>query len=121
MQQITFDSLLVRMKADVLHHGDCIGADAEAHVIALWQGLIITVHPPSDSSLRAWKVGDYMREEKNYFARNRDIVNESEALIGLPRTKIDTGGGTWYTINYAKKQGKPVRIIYPDGSIEKFN
>ena len=103
------------------HHGDCVGADADAHDIARATGLHIVTHPPEKDELRAFKVGDEARDPKNYFARNRDIVNESEILIGFPRGMVETGGGTWYTINYGKKQGKPVYIVYPDGSLEKFN
>ena len=121
MQMVAFDALLKRMKADALHHGDCLGADSESHDIATRIGLITFVHPPEKDEMRAWKVGDYIAEEKNYFARNRDIVNQSEVLIGLPKTMFETKGGTWYTINYGKQGDKPVRIIYPDGSIEKFN
>jgi hypothetical protein len=120
-QKYAFEKLLCAAKAGTLHHGDCVGADADAHDLARSISLKVVVHPPEKDELRAFKEGDEMREEKGYFARNRDIVNESEALFGTPRTMLETKGGTWYTINYGKKRGKPVRIIYPDGSIEKFN
>jgi hypothetical protein len=35
----------------------------------------------------------------------------------MHRPPKGTGGGTWYTIEYAEKQGKPVKIIWPSGSI----
>lgn len=33
------------------HHGDCVGADAAAHKLAVDLGYAITVHPPSGSRL----------------------------------------------------------------------
>jgi hypothetical protein len=53
---------------------------------------------------------------KSFFARNRDIVDETDMLIATLATKKETGG-TWYTINYSRKQKKHRVIVYPDGSI----
>jgi hypothetical protein len=43
-------------------------------------------------------------------------------LIATPwqseRPAPKTGGGTWYTIEFAEKWGKPVAIIWPDGRVE---
>lgn len=122
-QKHTFKQGLEHFKVTTLHHGDCIGADAESHDIASAAGLSITIHPPEKDELRAFKreEGDQEREPKNYFARNRDIVNESEILFGFPKTMFETKGGTWYTINYGKKIGKPVYVVLPDGSVNSFN
>jgi hypothetical protein len=53
---------------------------------------------------------------KSFFARNRDIVDETDILIAIPATKKKTGG-TWYTINYSRKQKKRRVSVYTDGSI----
>jgi hypothetical protein len=37
-----------------LHHGDCVGADSEAHDIADACGYNIVLHPPTNYSERAW-------------------------------------------------------------------
>lgn len=105
-----------------LHHGDCIGADAEAHDIAMDLGYCPVIHPPSDYSHRAWCVvpKHLMRDEKTHFARNRDIVDETTALIAAPaEAEEQQRGGTWYTVRYAKKRGKSVVVILPDGSIKQ--
>jgi len=112
------------------HHGDCIGADDNAaDIFDDWRHepgegeLRIVCHPPIDATHRAWnKRADETRKPKTHFARNRDIVDESEMLIACPQymgpiTK-DTKGGTAYTVNYARKQKKRIVIIRPDGSIE---
>lgn len=101
------------------HHGDCVGADANFHEICTRLAFRIAVHPPLDATHRAHKQGDETREPKSHFARNRDIVNECDVLIGCPfQMQHQPHGGTWYTIDYAIKQKKPVVIIYPDGSME---
>ncbi len=120
-QKTTFNNCLRQLKANILHHGDCIGADADAHDIAEARNVLNFIHPPSKDELRAYKAGAKIYQEKNYFARNRDIVNASSVLIGTPATFHETGGGTWYTINYGIKQGGLVYIIYPDGRIQTRN
>lgn len=101
------------------HHGDCIGADSEAHDLVrdLLPETEIVVHPPYDNRKRAFNRGDKLREAKGYMDRNEDIVEESEILIAAPsefEEKIRSG--TWATIRRARQAGKRVIIIYPDGT-----
>lgn len=104
------------------HHGDCIGADAETHDIAFDFNLKIIIHPPIKDDVRAHKNGTAIRRATNYFARNRNIVNESEILFGFPPTEEpQSKGGTWYTINYGISQGKPVVYITPSGKVVTHN
>lgn len=105
-----------------LHHGDCIGADSEAHDIADVCGYSVVLHPPTNYALRAWReVPAHMRRpEKPYTVRNRDIVNETTALIAAPAEADEQPrGGTWQTIRYARKTGKSTVIIFPDGTIKQ--
>lgn len=97
-----------------LHHGDCVGADVEAATIARELGCKVVCHPPVKTELRAYHASDEHREPQSYFARNRNIVNETELLIVLPyQNAHQTSGGTWYTHDYALKVGKPVFVIFP--------
>jgi len=105
-----------------LHHGDCVGADSEAHDIADECGYAIIIHPPKDYSKRAWReVPKHMiRLENTYFARNRNIVDETVSLIATPfEADGQAKGGTWYTVGYARKMGKVVVLIRPDGTIDQ--
>ena len=100
------------------HHGDCVGADENAHAIASSLGLRTVCHPPINPAKRAFTENDETREPKDYIARNHDIVDETDFLLATPKFNAEElRSGTWATIRYAKKSGKRVGIIFPDGSI----
>lgn len=123
-QLAVFEGLLEKMES--FHHGSCQGADVEAARIVYSTFLEppeIICHPgPNDDEHQELSGVDTKRKEpKTHFARNRDIVNETDKLIACPCDMTEQKrGGTWYTIRYAKKQGKPVTIIWPDGSISSL-
>jgi hypothetical protein len=100
------------------HHGDCIGADALAHHIADGHSIPIVIHPPANSAARAnckpkWSTATW-RDSKPYLDRNRDIVNDCDVLIACPKGYAEERrSGTWATIRYARKCGKPVVILEP--------
>ena len=57
-QKRSLYEMLVKFKQDgilYLHHGDCVGADAEAHDLAKEVGLLVAVHPPRNDKKRAFK------------------------------------------------------------------
>lgn len=119
LQQHTIEDLL-RADTDTereLHHGDCIGGDALIHDLAeLVTGYRILIHPPSDSRKRAFCIGTSTFEPKPYLDRNHDIVDATERLIAAPKGFMEElRSGTWATVRYARRKGKPVIIVYPDG------
>lgn len=106
------------------HHGDCVGADAEAHEIAYTLGYNISLHSPSDEKKRAFsgftenRYGLYMRvtvwPAKPYLERNHDIVDACEEMIACPGEPDEVlRSGTWATIRYARKMGVRLIIIRP--------
>jgi hypothetical protein len=100
-----------------LHHGDCIGADRDAHL--LWTGLggKTVGHPPLDPKKRAWCICDVMLPERPYMDRNEDIVLSTQILIAAPDGKTErTRSGTWATVRRARVHHKPICIIFPGGS-----
>lgn len=106
-----------------LHHGDCVGADATAHDLAISLGWKVVIHPPTKDTARAFKVGTETRSPAPYLARNRVIVDEADVLIVLPKQEsrpvADVRGGTWYTYRYAVKQRSCATvIIWPNGNVE---
>jgi hypothetical protein len=101
------------------HHGDCIGADSQAHDIAREVGMHVIVHPPEIATKRAFCVyPDEIRPKKPYLERNHDICDECDVLIAAPSGPEQLRSGTWATVRYAVKQGLTVYIIKPDGSVE---
>lgn len=102
---------------DVFHHGDCVGADAQAHEVALSQGISIHIHPPKDDWYRAnCKDAAHIAEPKPYLERNHDIVDSCDVLIAMPSSKREVlRSGTWATIRYARKRKKSIVIAFPDG------
>jgi len=118
-QKQSLKDLLIKLEATELHHGDCEGADEESHDIALDMGLKIVVHPPINPKKRAFcKGADEVREEKDYLERNRDNVDEGEVLIATPKEYAEKlRSGTWATVRYARKKGRDIFIIYPDGKL----
>jgi len=121
LQQEAFQNILY-LQADnkiFFHHGDCIGADAQAHDIAKPFAASIVIHPPTDPKKRAWCFGGYMLPEKTYLKRNHDIVDQCDILIAAPKGFFEEQrSGTWATIRYALKVNKPVSIIWPTGLVQ---
>jgi hypothetical protein len=103
------------------HHGDCIGADAQAHDIAYSLRLSLVIHPPEDDKKRAWKgsTASAIRifPVLDYRDRNRMIVSSTDLLVAAPKMfKEEQRSGTWMTIRMARIAKKPVFIIWPDGT-----
>lgn len=118
-EQLTIQ--LHRLSVRELHHGDCIGADAQAHVIARTLGLRIVGHPPTASGLRAYCEFDEIRPIEPFMARNHHIVQETAVLIATPDGPPRLRSGTWATIRYARRLTLPVIVIATDGSLEIEN
>ena len=95
------------------HHGDCIGADVQAHQIALELGYQIHIHPPTDPRKRAFCTG-ILYPTKSYMKRNEDIVACTTLLIAAPRSteKKSPRSGTWATI---RRANAALLIIWPEG------
>jgi hypothetical protein len=114
-------TLLLTLLPTDFHHGDCIGADAQAHDLVLETipiKVFMHIHPPDVRSKRAFKIGDDLWPEKPYLVRNHDIVDATTILIATPKGPEELRSGTWATIRYARKQKKHIYIVYPDGVVK---
>jgi len=104
------------------HHGDCVGADAEAHDIARECGYGIVLHPPTNPDKRAWRLvpRDKKRPKRRYLDRNKDIVRETASLIVAPfEPEERLNSGIWSAVRFARMLGKPVFLILPDGTVQR--
>ena len=123
-QKVTLHATLKEYKDATLRyiefrHGDCKGADAEAHDIAVKLGYTIAIHPPIEKRERAFKQASsgLEFEPRPYLKRNQDIVKYSNVLIACPKSpQEELRSGTWSTVRFARKQNCPTVIIYPDGT-----
>jgi hypothetical protein len=106
----------------IFNHGDCIGADAQAHAMVVADLPIthIIIHPPTDSKARAWCATSSKRADLlilatlPYHARNRTIVDASDILLAAPAQRKEIPrSGTWATVRYARRSGIPVVLFLP--------
>lgn len=128
----TFFSLFRAHHELVLHHGDCIGSDAQAHAIFhdlavdLVAPASIVIHPPNKREKRAYMntpwgghenlIPVQVLPERDYIPRNEDIVERSEILIATPEQESEVlRSGTWTTIRRARDKNIGQHIIYPTG------
>lgn len=114
--------LLLDSHADIIHHGDCIGADAACHRAAGILNICIIIHPPKNMSKRAFCEGyKEIREPEDYLVRNQHIVNETNGLIATPGEYTEQlRSGTWSTIRKGRKRNNyPIWIVFPDGSVKQ--
>lgn len=123
-QQKRLLELLVFLRAKgayTFHHGDCIGADALAHELAVRAGFQhIVIHPPTVPMYRAYTdqltcppKGITVETKKPYLTRNQDIVNASTVMVAMPKGDEITRSGTWSTVRYARDLARYLYILYP--------
>lgn len=62
---------------------------------------------------------DDIRDPLPPLERNHRIVDACDVLIACPKdAQEQLRSGTWATVRYARKQGKRVIVITPDGTVE---
>lgn len=114
---------LVRLRATdyprttTLHHGDCVGVDAEAHEIALELGMTVECHPPNEPRHRAYTTGWHtLWREQSYRMRNMAIVEACDILLAVPERPESTAGksGTWMTVRMARARHVKTVVIKGD-------
>ena len=108
---------------DEFHYGACIGADSQAVLEAFDIGYVIIAYPANDVSMS--KQG-LIHEQAVAVAsmpamrRNHMIVDNSDILVATPKLVSEQlRSGTWATVRYARKQGKPIIYVWPDGKVQK--
>jgi hypothetical protein len=104
-------------------HGSCKGSDVDFHWIALAARLRIEAWPSTLTDTVGYcPRADVTHEPMDPIERDYIIVDQSNILMATPRGyKEELRSGTWLTIRYAMKQGKPVWVVWPDGVPERWN
>ena len=101
---------------EAFHHGDCLGADAQAHdwVLRNLPKCAVYIHPSSMGNLRAYRRGTYIYMPAPPLVRNHRIVDQCTFLVAVPHTKDEeVRSGTWATVRYARKVNRPMRVLLP--------
>ena len=119
-QRATFVRLLGELDIGELTHGDCVGADVDAHTMALEAGIRVRLRPCTIRDMRAFcEGGEVVAKPGKPLARNRKIVDDGEVLIATPGMMHEQKrSGVWATIRYALQVGREVHVIWPDGTLE---
>lgn len=130
LQKLYLRFLIRQLDPVEFHHGDCIGADAEAHEIVMSFNVgrleahktKIHIHPPVNNKSRAFCGVDNalkyctVHKSEKYLKRNRSIVDASDILVAMPNQQKEIlRSGTWATVRYAKKKKVELYVILPDG------
>lgn len=106
-----------RLKVGYFVHGDCVGADAQVHKIVLKLGIHVRKRPSNIWKFQAKSTGGLtIADPEDPLVRNRKIVEGTDFLLACPKGPEIVRSGTWSTIRYAKKIGKDIFVILPDGS-----
>lgn len=134
-QREELSKLLILNECSEFHHGDCIGSDEQANMIAVVAGItIFCIHPPDNPNKRAfcfdkdklthhlaipidkYAEGIHVKwyPTMGYLERNKKIVDSVSIMIAAPKEYRNTvRSGTWSTIRYAWKTKKKNLIIIP--------
>lgn len=93
-------------------HGMCKGVDEQVNHFCFLFNLRTIGYPGTEGQARSMKCTDVL-PVRPFLERNKDIVNDCDLLIGCPSdpNKEELRSGTWSTIRYARKIGKPILII----------
>jgi hypothetical protein len=140
-QKTVAELRIAGLRPNVFIHGGAAGADTDVHRIVIHRlppnDLPHTIEIyPEDSPLRRrhryWRFPEHriaakasgrdliLHDPDKPLARNLIIVQRCDHLLATPasRKEMMRGSGTWATIRYARKAGKPHTIIWPDGEVE---
>lgn len=109
------------------HDGDCVGGDTQAHAAACAvvrsRGWNLKMHgwPCNLEKFRAWNDYDILHKVMPPLTRNRFIVQNADLMIAGPKEYVEVfrGSGTWATIRYARRLGKHLIIVWPDGTVSE--
>lgn len=133
-QRAALPSVLAALPERVLH-GGADGADTQFHDWICKQpipcGVVIHVYPAGSFSFHHWngfiKTSTFftgrdmiVHPYDDPLARNRLMAQRCDALLATPATaEEENRSGTWATIRYARKAGKLITIIEPDGTVRE--
>lgn len=122
-QRVT--EILRELRADIFEseflHGNCIGADEQAAMIAGNLGYKLIAYPCNIPNMQSRIISHVSQPVEQPLVRNRHIVRDCDILIAAPKEHFEPeprpGQGTWSTVRYTRKQNlkRKCVIVWPDG------
>lgn len=104
-----------------VHHGCCVGADEEMHLVMRWYAPMHGHPGPPGLRMRSREGFGRLYPEKDYGARNQDIVDACNVLVAAPAEMMEQpSGGTWQTVRRARRAKKRIVVVWPDGRDEEL-
>jgi hypothetical protein len=125
-QLAAFSEAFPRWNPSVFVHGGARGADEQADGVAVrfLPAMSIVVYP-SDATREAFWLAKMrmVYPPAPPLKRNLVIVRRADALVALPAELVEPSrrraGSTWMTVRAARRMGKPITIIAPDGTVRE--
>lgn len=117
-------SLIRRIRPEEVLHGDCVGGDADCHrIVTACSRALVGVYPSDRSGQRAFCGGVEVKAvPRPPLERNRTMVRRSSLVVAFPASfSEELRSGTWATVRHARRVGRPVVLIWPDGRFGKIN
>jgi hypothetical protein len=108
------------MKPDEAIHGKCKGSDEKFHDLMriVMPTVGITGFPSTLTSTIAKVICDRDEDPQDPLVRNDMMADACTYMVATPaQAKEAVRPGTWATVRYALKYGKPVLVIEPDGTL----
>lgn len=104
-----------RLRIVRLTHGGAVGADSQAHALALELGIEVWVRPAGPGR---WPDAAEVFPVEPPLQRNPKIVDSGRGLlIACPAEALEQRrGGTWATVRAARRMGVDVLLVLPSGS-----
>lgn len=111
------------------YHGDCNGADAQFDMLCIVMGVHRSIRPSNLPGTRAF-CDDYkdfvdaeaLSEPMHPLERDHLLVDDGDVLIAVPQHDMEEQrSGTWATVRYARRVGKPIYIVWTNGNVETEN
>lgn len=123
-QAAVFSRLLAEYATPEIHHpeeirfnhGNCIGADEQAAMIAGNMGMWLVAYPGDNPSKQSTITSHHEYAPENNLKRNLQIIEDSDVIFACPGEPNEVlRSGTWMTVRHARKAGKMLIVIMPGG------
>ncbi len=121
-QIFSFRRLLKKLAPDWLRHSDQVGAEQQAHEVAVLAGVDVEVFPISNAGRhRGWCMGaKVIHPPKFPETRDREILRGAAAAIIAPRQANETlHSSDWRIVRAARKANITVYVIEPEGAVRR--